>query len=137
MKQNSKTLIVEDSKAVSNIMEHLLNEFGINDITIAPDGMKAVELFKNAFLAGTPYSLILLDLMMPVLDGQSTLKIMRVVEKQRGITGDNTAVIIMTTSCDSPKDMMDAISSECTDYIVKPVSSDSLRSILSKYKFIN
>jgi len=136
MKLNPKTLIVEDSEAISSMMKFMLNDLGINDISIAPDGLKALELFKNAFLGGAPHSLVFLDLMMPVMDGQSTLKIMRAVEKQSGKTGKDAAVIIMTTSCDSPKDMMDAIHSECTDYLVKPVSIGSLRSTLSKYNFI-
>jgi two-component system, chemotaxis family, chemotaxis protein CheY len=136
MKQNPKTLIVEDSEAISSMMEFMLNDLGINDISIAPDGMRALELFKNAFLGGAPYSLVFLDLMMPVMDGQSTLKIMRAVEKQGGISGEEAAVIIMSSSCDSPKDMMDAIYGECTDYIVKPISAVSLHSTLSKHKLI-
>jgi two-component system chemotaxis response regulator CheY len=119
------------------MMEHILKDLGVNDISTAPDGLKALELFKNAFLGGEPYSFVFLDLMMPVMDGQSTLKIMRIIEKQGGITGDDAAVIIMTTSCDSPNDMMDAIQSECTDYIVKPVSTSTLRSTLAKYTHIN
>lgn len=137
MKTNPKTLVVDDSKAISNVMVLILNELGIDDITTAADGLKALELFKNSFLEGAPYGLIFLDLMMPVMDGQSTLKIMRAVEKHGGVAAKDGSVIIITTSRNSPNDMIDAIQGECTDYIVKPADIHTLRTILARYGVIN
>ena len=106
---------------------------GIHDTTQADNGLDAIKAFKDASQAGTPYGLVLLDLMMPAMDGQTTLKILRSFEKHSHVDVENAAVIIIMTTCNSPVDMLDAIQSECTDYLVKPVSEPMLRSILSKY----
>jgi len=137
MRTIPKTLVVDDSSAVSNMVVQMLKQLGIHDTTQAGNGLNAIKSFKNASLAGTPFELVLLDLMMPAMDGQTTLKILRSFEKHSHVAAENAAVIIIMTSCDSPVDMVDAIQSDCSDYLVKPVSEPMLRSVLSKYIVIS
>jgi two-component system, chemotaxis family, chemotaxis protein CheY len=137
MIRKTKTLIVDDSAAVLSMMEGMLNEYGIVEITQAEDGLQAMEQFERALLSGTPYSLVFLDIVMPVLDGQATLTRMRALEKQAGIKDEDRSVIIMATSLHSTDDMIKAIiDGDCTDYLVKPFEGEDLRNVLIKYAFL-
>ncbi|HQB39320.1 MAG TPA: response regulator [Deltaproteobacteria bacterium] len=128
-----KTLVVDDSAAIVKSMVEKLNSLGITDITVAPDGMKALELFKNAILGQDPYRLVFLDLVMPVMDGHAVLKIMRTVENQIAFSCQEKIAIIITTSRNSPDDMIEAIHGECNDYIIKPVDTATLQRIIAKH----
>ena len=109
----------------------------IKDITQAEDGLQAMEHFERALLSGAPFSLIFLDIVMPVLDGQETLARMRAIEKKAGITGDDRAIIIMATSLHSTEDMIRAlIDGDCTDYLVKPFEAEDVHTMLVKYAFL-
>lgn len=137
MKRERKTLVVEDSDIQSEMLELLLNDLGIEDVSKAVNGIRALELFDAALQDKEPYSLVLLDIVMPEMDGQEALKRMRALEKDAGMSGAGRSVIIMTTTLHSPNDMMESlIAGDCTDYIVKPLDENNLRVMLAKYGFI-
>ncbi len=120
------------------MMKNMLTEYGIKDITKAINGQVAVEEFEAALQSGTPFSLVFLDIVMPVMDGQEALKKMRAIESQAGITGDGKATIIMATSLNSTSDMMDAIiEGDCSDYLIKPFDPEDLLGMLVKYDFVD
>ena len=133
MKPDPKTLIVEDSKAISNVMTNILSDLGIKEIVTAENGLKGIELFKNALLEKAPFNLVFLDVEMPVMNGHTALKIMRTLEKGPGSDQEQKAIIIMATSLDSPDNMIEAIEGECNDYIVKPATINMIREKLSEY----
>jgi two-component system, chemotaxis family, chemotaxis protein CheY len=134
MKRASKTLIVDDSEPILFLMEAMLAQQGIRDVTAAGNGLKALEHFEVALRSGNPYSLVFLDIVMPVMNGQEALKRMRDMEKEAGLTGHDRSTIIMATSLHSTKDMADAlIEGDCSDYIVKPFSVNELRGMLIKH----
>lgn len=136
MTRETKTLIVDDSRAILRLMDNMLHDNGISDITKAGDGVRAVEKFQEALLGGVPYALVFLDIVMPVMNGQQALKLMRDLEKAAGITGEDKATIIMATSLNSTSDMMDAIiEGDCSDYLVKPFETKDLRGILVRHGF--
>ena len=137
MEREVKTLTVDDSMPILAIMGCMLNQYGIKDVTKAGNGLLAVEHFEAALQSGNPYSLVLLDIVMPVMDGQEALRRMRAKEKEAGITGDDRSVIIMATSRTSTNDMMEAlIEGDCTDYLAKPFQFEDLRGMLAKYNLI-
>ena len=136
MKREAKTLIVDDSAAVLDIMHDILKEYGVLQIAQAEDGLQAVSRFKEALQAGTPYSLVFMDIIMPVLDGQEALKRMRAMEKEAGIAAGERSTIVMVTSLHSTDDMMSAIiDGDCDDYLVKPFEPEHLLHMLVKYGF--
>jgi len=137
MKPDLKTLIVEDSKAISNVMTNILSDLGIKEIATAENGLKGIELFKNALLEKAPFNLVFLDVEMPVMNGHTALKIMRTLEKGPGSDQEQKAIIIMATSLDSPDNMIEAIEGECNDYIVKPATINMIREKLSEYFPLN
>jgi two-component system chemotaxis response regulator CheY len=137
MTRAQKTLVADDSDLQADILESTLNDLGIEDITKTENGALALEHFKEALQSATPYSLVFLDIVMPEMDGQEALRRMRALERDAGISKDGKTTIIMTTSLDSPKDMIEAlIEGDCTDYIVKPVDEANLRWMLAKYGFL-
>jgi len=134
MSRSPKTLVVDDSDLQADIMECTLNDLGIGDVTKAINGVLGLDHFREALSSSTPYSLVFLDIVMPEMDGQEALKQMRALERDAGVAGDAKTTIIMTTSLDSPKDMIEAlIEGDCTDYIVKPVEEENLKVMLIKY----
>lgn len=124
-----KVLVVDDSPVESLFLSVFLEEIAETDF--ANNGMDAVEMAQKAISGGTPYDLICLDIVMPGMNGQQTLKMIREVEEREGA---KPAKVFMITSCDSPDQMIEAISAgACDDYIVKPVISDSLNKLLVKH----
>ena len=136
MKRVAKTLLVDDSALILEMMETALNDFGVSDVTKAENGLQGLKIFADGLQSGAPFSLVFLDIEMPVMDGQEALKGMRALEKEAGLTGDDRATIIMATSLNSPADMMTAlIDGDCTDYFVKTFDVAEIDGLLAKYGF--
>ena len=130
-----KILIVDDELAFREISKEILKPLG--QCIMAEDGIEAVNLFENALATGTPFKLVLLDIQMPHMDGQETLKKMRRLENRSKIPVHEEATIIMATSLDSPRNTREAFQfGGCTDYIVKPVTKPILIEILKECKLI-
>jgi PAS domain S-box-containing protein len=63
-------LVVDDEEKVRRAVGAMLERYGYK-VMLAPDGERAVDLFRNA---GSQISLVLLDLTMPVMSGEETLR---------------------------------------------------------------
>lgn len=109
-----KILIVDDVKANVMLLKALVKK---NDFQIieAFDGKQALEMFE----AHKP-DLILLDIMMPILDGY------QVLEKIR--TGDinNDVSVILITALDNKEEVVKGFSAGANDYISKPFNNKEL-----------
>lgn len=123
-----RSLVVEDDDASRLVLEHLLREFGPTDT--AANGTLGREALKVAVDSRTPYDLVCLDIMMPGMDGQELLAWYRGYEDLMGVAQHRLAKIIMTTALDDAQNVQDAMKENCDAYIVKPVTSDGLRSEL-------
>ena len=138
VKRQTKTLIVDDSTVMLEMIESMLHDCGISDITPAEDGLSALQCFQDALQDGSPVSLVFLDSVMPLLDGQEALRRMRGMEGEAGLGDDDRAVIIMTTALHSPEDMLHAlIDGDCSDYLVKPFEKEDIQGMLQKYGFLD
>lgn len=121
-----KTLIVEDEFSSRKILEKFLGEYGFYDL--AMDGQEAIESFKMAWQEKKPYDLILLDIMMPNLDGQEALKQIRTFEKEKGVIGFGEVKVIMVTALDDPRNVIEAFyEGGANSYLVKPIEKDNLK----------
>lgn len=114
-----KILIVEDDFAGRKLLQKIMSDYGDYDVVV--DGEEALDAFKYAWDEGDPYDLILLDIMLPKKDGQTVLKEIRNIEKERGLIGLNGVKIIMITALNDAKNIMEAFNSQCEAYIPKPV----------------
>ena len=100
-----KVLIVEDDTNIAELLHLYLEKEGF-DTAVAGDGGKGVELFR----AFRP-DLVLLDIMLPVMDGWSVLKKIR--------ENDKTPVIMLTAKGET-QDKVAGLEGGADDYIVKP-----------------
>lgn len=130
-------MIVDDSTMALLMTSFMLGKHGVQEITEAGDGLEALQRFEEALLTGVPFSLVFLDIMMPLLGGQETLKRMRALEIAAGIGDENRAVIIMATALHSTEDMIAALmDGDCSDYLVKPFDIEDVRGMLVKHHFL-
>jgi two-component system, chemotaxis family, chemotaxis protein CheY len=120
-----KILIVDDLLENRKLMLNLLAGYGECDVVAS--GQEALDLFEASILDAAQYDVVLLDIMMPVMDGHEVLRSMRAQEAEHGLAGENESAIIMVTAAASPRHVLDAFfKGGCTDYIEKPVSLDTL-----------
>ena len=106
-----KILFVEDQKELRDILEkRLKKEYSVD---ACGDGETALD-----FLSVYSYDLVLLDIMLPKMDGMSVLKWMR----RRNIS---TPVLLLTAKSDI-KDRVRGLDSGADDYLVKPFSYEEL-----------
>ena len=100
-----KVLIVEDETNIAELLHLYLEKEGF-ETAVAPDGGKGVELFRSF-----QPDLVLLDIMLPVMDGWSVLKKIR--------ENDRTPVIMLTAKGETD-DKVNGLEMGADDYIVKP-----------------
>ncbi|EKQ57953.1 MULTISPECIES: response regulator transcription factor [unclassified Clostridium] len=105
-----KILIVEDDEAISNLIKINLNMAGYKSIQIF-DGLEALNLIKEE-----TFDLILMDIMLPGIDG---LEVMKKIRKL------NIPVIFLTAK-NGLADKVTGLKSGAEDYIVKPFETIEL-----------
>lgn len=105
---SAKIYIVEDDPDICELLQYNLEQENF-DVEIFTDGKKALEAIVNA----TP-DLVLLDLMLPSMNG---LEITRIVRKDEQIS---TLPIIMLTARSEEMDILHGLEQGADDYITKP-----------------
>ena len=130
-------LIVEDNFVSRRVLSLIVGKYGSYEVAV--NGVEAVDLFNLSCDEGTPYEVVFLDINMPELNGQGTLKAIRKIEKDRGIEGLKRAKIIMTTASEEFEDIDTAFSEQCDAYLVKPIDEkkleDTLKRVLNQTTF--
>lgn len=130
-----KCLIVEDNDFAREGLKFFLADHA--EIETAVNGLEGVERFAEALAEGRGFNLVLLDIIMPEMDGQEALRMIRQAEKDHGVDPAQKAVIIMTTALNSPENMEEAIwDGDCTDYLVKPIVRADLMAMLRRYALV-
>lgn len=107
-----KLLLVEDEQKLSEALAHLLKKNGYV-IDTASDGEIGLEMA----IIGS-YDIIILDRILPSLDGLTLLKTLR----EQGI---ETPLLFLTAK-DSPLDRVEGLDAGADDYLIKPFSTDEL-----------
>ncbi len=128
-----RALIVEDEFLSRKVLRSFL--MSLFEVDIVVNGKEAVDAFKLAHQEGNPYALILMDIMMPEVDGIEALEQIRAVEREERLTP--RVKVIMTSALDDPKTVIKSFhDGEASGYIVKPVDKDKLFAELEKLKLI-
>lgn len=112
----TKILVVDDEKPISDIIKFNLTKEGY-DVVVAMDGREAIDLFESE----AP-DLVLLDQMLPELDGTEVL---------RQIRAQSQTPVIMVTAKDSEIDKVLGLEMGADDYVTKPFSN---RELLARIK---
>lgn len=129
-----RILLAEDDFVTRKFMTSFLSKYGECDVTV--DGMEAVDAFMMALEDGDPYDLVCLDIMMPVMDGYQALMGIRNLEKERGISSEDAAKVIMATALNDEKNVKMAFDLGCTVYSGKPIDQDKFEQALKKLGMI-
>lgn len=107
-----RILIVEDEKNLQQLLKKRLTQSGYGVDAVA-DGLEA-ELYLEA----APYDLVVLDWILPGLDGISLLKRLR--QKKQNIP------VLLLTAKDSIENRVEGLDAGADDYLVKPFAFDEL-----------
>jgi len=127
-----KSLIVEDDLTSRLLLQEYLNVYGVTHL--AGNGQEAVEAMRLALEADDPYHLICLDIMMPEMDGQDTLKEIRRMEAKKGVARADRARIVMITALSDKTNVVEALQHQCDSFLIKPCSKEKLLQELRKLK---
>ena len=131
-----KTLIVEDDNTNRELLVDFLSQYG--PVHEAANGFAALDLFTEAHNQGDPFQLICLDIMMPDLDGQETLKEIREIETDRDIASTDIVKVIMLTGMIDTKNITTAfVDGGCHAYLTKPVSTTEIINQLVELNLIS
>ena len=129
-----RILLAEDDFVTRKFMMNFLAKYGDCDVTV--DGMEAIDAFMMALEEDEPYDLVVLDIMMPVMDGYQSLSGIRNIEKERGIDNEHGVKIIMATALNDEKNVKMAFDLGCTVYSGKPIDQDRFEQGLKKLGLI-
>jgi len=102
-----KILVIEDDFDIGELLQNFLQEAGY-EVTAAKDGVEAIDTFSNG-----QFDLILLDIMLPKIDGFTVCELIR---KQSQIP------IIMLTALNGEEKQIRGFDLQADDYITKPFS---------------
>jgi len=112
----SRVLIVEDDPAQRRILEEMVKRFGFDPSSV-DGGQKGLDALSGP--SGGLIELVILDLMMPGMDGLEFL------EKMNGVRGD--VPVIVQTAQGSIETVIKAMRAGADDFVVKPISPERLR----------
>ena len=121
----AKILIVDDEIQLITMVQMRLEANGYEVIT-ANDGQEGLEKAKSE----NP-DLIMMDIMMPKMDGQDVLKAIRALEDERGVL--DGAKVLMVTALSDSDNVMSAFREQCDGYMVKPIEEAKVRERLQEF----
>ena len=113
--QNSNVLIVEDDEFNRDLLQRRVKQSGFKT-SCAKNGKEALEVLENE-----KFDLLLLDLMMPGIDGIEVLKRIKADKKHMEIP------VIMVSALDDSESIATCMKHGATDYITKPFNAVLLR----------
>ncbi|WP_315522771.1 response regulator transcription factor [Fusobacterium massiliense] len=107
-----RVLVVEDERDLNNIITKYLkkNNFNVDNVF---DGEEALDYLNSA-----EYDLVILDIMMPKINGYEVLKTMR--------KENNDTPVLMLTAKDGIDDKVKGLDLGADDYLIKPFDFDEL-----------
>jgi two-component system chemotaxis response regulator CheY len=111
-----------------------LSKYG--ECHIAVNGKEAVEAYRMALQRKQPYSLICMDILMPLMDGHEAATTIRVYEDIQGIPASARVKIFMISSLDDEDNIVRSAREECDAYLLKPIDIAALLSKLRAFGLV-
>jgi DNA-binding response OmpR family regulator len=115
--QRRKILVADDENSIREILSIQLARMGY-EVVLAGDGVEAVAAYEKE-----KPDLVLLDVMMPRLDGLNACRRIRALEKKSG----RRVPVLFLTARDTTHDKTSAALSGGAEFVAKPVSLQELR----------
>ena len=120
----TRILLVEDNAINQRVASAMLNKLGFT-IDIAGNGIEAIDALKQI-----TYSLVIMDLQMPLMGGLEATKKIRKMET--GTIDPDIPIIAMTANA-TQQDKMNCLNAGMNDFISKPVTIPALQELLNKW----
>ena len=124
MLRNRKILLVDDDMRNSYALSKRLIEIGFN-VEMAKHGKEAIERLES----DSDYELVLMDIMMPVMDGYEATRLIRKMDQYKDIP------IIALTAKAMLEDRDKCLQAGASEYLVKPIDFEKLLSIMRIWLF--
>lgn len=122
-----KVLLVEDNELNMEIATFMLEEEGAI-VTKAFDGQEAVDIYLSA--ADGAFDVILMDIMMPVMNGYDATHAIRSSNKE---DARNIPIVAISANAFS-EDILKSKEAGMTEHLAKPIAKDKMITIVAKYK---
>ena len=119
MRENIRILVVDDDESIRRYIVKLLTQNGY-DVYVVPSGKDALRELR----AGQEFSLAILDILMPDMDGLETLAEIRKISKD--------LPILMLSALGQTTIIVKAMKAGATDYLVKPFEEEELDLAITK-----
>ncbi len=124
-----RILVVDDMPSIRDLVRTSLKKLGFENIFEAQDGQHALDLLNSYHKDGKPFNLVLADWNMPRMMGIDLLKNVR-----KNPHWEFLPFILITTESEKAQ-ILEAIASGVSDYVVKPFSVAVLQNkIAAVYK---
>lgn len=124
--EGKRALLVEDNELNQEIARYMLTEMGL-EVEVAGDGQKAVEMFEQS--PPHTYQIILMDVMMPVLNGYEATRAIRALERADAA---EIPIIAMTANAFA-EDVRTAKEAGMNEHITKPIEPEIISRVLSQW----
>ncbi len=124
---HGRVLLAEDGPENQRLISFLLRKAGL-EVDIAANGQEAVERVLQSMDSDAktpPYDLILMDMLMPVMDGFQAARRLR----EAGYSGPILAITGLTEEYSNSQ----CLEAGCTDYLIKPFEREKLLGLVAKY----
>jgi len=126
-----RALIVDDDFYSRSFLEYILHPYARCDVAV--NGEDAIMAFQRALEEDQPYTLVFMDLLMPVIDGPRALNEIREIEKDHGLSADACCKIIITSVLEDGEDTHNAMYlGNATSFLQKPVDEKSILAELTR-----
>jgi DNA-binding response OmpR family regulator len=117
----TSVLVVDDNVLNRDLLEHRLGQEGYQ-VAVAEGGEQALMLIESQ-----PFDLVMLDYMMPGMNGLEVLKTVRETYSAE------TLPVIMVTAIDDLDDEESALALGANDYVTKPIDFQLLFALIEKH----
>lgn len=119
--KNMRILVVDDFPTMRKIIRNLLKQLGLNNVLEADDGTDALQLLNNEAI-----DLVISDWNMPKMTGLELLKSIRGNDELSHVK------VLMVTAEAKKENILEAIGSGVSNYIVKPFTAQVLQEKIEK-----
>lgn len=120
IKKHITVLVVDDEEPIRKLLKSFLKNIGIIDIIEARDGKQAFDIMQKETV-----NLVIADWLMPHMSGIQLLQKIRSTEKFKNLP------FVMVTSVDGKDEILSAMQSQVSQYIVKPFTADTFQKKLA------
>jgi len=119
--KNIRVLVVEDSKTMQTFLMNLLQKEGY-EVVLANDGGTGVQCFQRSLVEGSPFDIVMTDVVMPGLSGLDVLK------KIKALNHDT--IVVVLTSDANVDTAIEALNSGANNFLHKPPNSEEILNVM-------